>query len=475
MAIDSPFEKLRSNFAYSLLGRITDTCGSLIVFWLLSRYFQLETYGEYGWISTIIFTLNPLLNFETSKIITREIAKDRNLLQRYIKAGLHIQILLSVSFVFLTFFSGLIFLKGMNKLHMPFLFAVLNEIIFQFGFVYIAAYYGIENLKMDFISSVIHRLVGILGIFIGIFLDQGLTFFYIALTIGSAFKLVSLRIGFRKQLAKDFTENINPLMKDILRVCYLLAIANFVAASLVRVDAYIIKYIKGLESLALFHAPHQLILQAQIIPSILIAPIFPIIVKVFKEDLEKGKEIYHNFSRLSFTIANIASFFFFGFSDIILLLLGGEKFAKATSTLRLLAISLLPLFLILLNTIALITIGKQKQILAASISSFVINLSLGLLLVPLLDTRGAAIATIIAYSFQATLLMIFVYRHLFKVNVMKIISFIPVIWIPFIYLYLNASSIKYSSIFFYVYPFFASLLLLLSKSHRESLKLLVRK
>ncbi len=469
---------LRTNFIYSLLGRIVDSLGSIIVFWLLTRYLSLETYGGYGWIATIILTLSPILNLETSKIITKGIAEDRTSLHLYMASGFFIQVFLSLTFLCLTLGSGFIFIFSMKALYLPFLIAIINEIIFQACFIYVAAYYGIENLRFDFIGSFFQRIIGIAGVVIGITLNQGLTWFYASLTIGSLIKLIILFLGFSNHVSMMFIipfNKVKELSLSIVKACYSLAIANLATSALIRVDAYVIKYLRGLESLALFHAPHQLILQAQIIPSIIIAPIYPIIVKGFKEGEAKVRDIYNNFMLLTFTVANIISFFIFGYSREILLVLGGSKFLPATDTLRVLSISLIPLFLILLNTLPLIIKGLQREILYAAMLGFTTNLILDLVLIPVMGNTGAGIATLTGYSTQTLFLIYNIHKRVFRINLFYILGFLPVLWLPFILDFIKG--LPSSQYFFisHIYPFIATGVLLLSKRHRESLRQILRR
>jgi O-antigen/teichoic acid export membrane protein len=130
----------------------------------------------------------------------------------------------------------------------------------------------------------------------------------------------------------------------------------------------------------------------------------------------KAKTIFNQIFLFIIFISFPLISFFYGFSNSIILLLGGEDFKDSIVTFNI----MIPLLLVIplsnfFGLQILMAYKKEKFILFTTIFGALLNFTINLLLIPILKANGAAIATIITESFITLLQFYFVLIKL-KIN-----------------------------------------------------------
>ena len=113
-------------------------------------------------------------------------------------------------------------------------------------------------------------------------------------------------------------------------------------------------------------------------------------------------------------------------SDQIILVVGGESYAAATTSLRILSISLMFALLATYFTNAVLLPEKQETIvLKGAVMSALVNIGLNFILLPIFNQNGAAFTTVLAELVMCVYQYLYVRKYLkIKVSLRYIISII---------------------------------------------------
>ena len=141
------------------------------------------------------------------------------------------------------------------------------------------------------------------------------------------------------------------------------------------------------------------------LPTLVLAVALPVLAVAGSEDIDRLRYGVQRLTEVSLVVALGLAVAVVGFADPAIHLLGGAEYAGAVPILRIQAWALVPLFLGQVFALALLAVRRQREIALANAVAVVTVLALGLVLIPTIHGRGAALAGVITECALAAALL----------------------------------------------------------------------
>lgn len=402
-------KRILKNSAGILGARMVDLLAGMGTVAIVTRALGPERYGVFTWIWTFLLFFQPLINFETDKLIIRNIATRSQGWAEDIGTMLHVRLLLfgaaTVAILSLTPWLGL----GRAE-RLGLLLGLLSEFFYQHGFVFTAIFHGNERMELDMLLTSVTKAAHVLLAGGALLAGADLPLFFGAALLANLVRFVAgwgllgrLNLSFRPVFSLDA---IRRLMVEAAPV----TLAAFLTHTALKADIFFLGWLSTPTEIALFHLPHLLALQCQMLPLAVGGALFPVFSRLWREDRRAFRQ------RVGLTATGFAlagSVLAGGIGAVgqpLLRLVAGEAFTQAAPALVVVALSLPFLFVNFLLSNALIVMGRQRLIPWTSAVTLALNASLDFALIPRLGHLGAAWATLAAYSGGAALLVAFFER-----------------------------------------------------------------
>lgn len=160
---------------------------------------------------------------------------------------------------------------------------------------------------------------------------------------------------------------------------------------------------------------------------------YPIISRA--ETLEQKKEVMKNYSRILFFVGSFLTIFVFSYSDFFVGLYG-KNFSPAETTLKILMVTLILAYLDTINIFPLIAWKKDHVVMYANLFANILGITANLLLIPIFQANGAAIALVITELTIFIITSIYLYKEVKVVYAYKFLLFLLIAGLSVIPAYL---------------------------------------
>ena len=166
---------------------------------------------------------------------------------------------------------------------------------------------------------------------------------------------------------------------------------------LFRIDHVMLARMVGSEAVGLYSAAYTVFeVIVSLFPMLVMSAAFPVLSRLYEEDQNAFENLYQlllkYFVYLSLPLGT--GLFFLG--KYVALLLYGEAFAPAGTTLAILGVAVWVFFLSTLMSWVLTAANRQRLVLYGNLTALVTNVALNLYLIPAYEANGAAVATVVS-------------------------------------------------------------------------------
>ncbi len=395
------------NSAVILAARVIDILFSFGQVALVTRYLAPERYGDFAWIWAYILVFQPAVNFETDKIIIRNVAQQPQKASSILGSVLWIKWALMLVFIGLALGIAPFFTLD-RAMMIAVVVAVFSELFQHHFMTFNGIFNAFQRMEYDTLLTAASRTTIIAAIIIVFITDAGFIALFIAIAAGSVLKGTLALIFTLKRFCKpDLSFNIG-MAKAILKDAAPLTLAAFFTHAAFKADVFLLKALKDSTEVALFNLPHVLVMNLQVLPLAFVGALFPVFSRMHLSDPRRLGYIFKRvFLALSFAGLVIAVVLYL-LSEWIILLVSGAQYLMAADALRIICWSVVFLFWNFLISTTLISIGKQYLI---PISSFLVlasKIAIDLALIPCYGFLGAAIGTVASYGIGSVTLYIII-------------------------------------------------------------------
>lgn len=430
--------RVAKNTVFVSIEKVVEVLASIATVAIVARYLSIELVGQYIFIVTVVGFLLMGSYAGLERIVVRNISRDKEHTGNYLRGAITAR---NVMFVGILCVLGIIlFFVNFDKISLiaTGIFMVSEFLSYQ-GLTYMAIFKAYERMEYNTIITFVTKIIILGATALAVYLDLGFLSVFLAITAGNLFKsITSFSIFKRLKLSgRAMIDSVANPWKELLKESYIIAFTTILAVICVRMEVFILKAFSSLENVAFFQVSHNIIMQFQIIPMAAISALAPVLSR--EASLLKG--INENLTERLLTLLlgiafPITILGFYCASDIIYFIYGA-KYLQAATSLRILICSSVFIILFYLFETLLVSINRQNYIGYGWVVCFVVNLVLGLLLVPFTGYIGASIAVTLAYAG----LCIFLYISLVwfmpvKISMLAILRIIISVLAMVAYLYL---------------------------------------
>jgi O-antigen/teichoic acid export membrane protein len=425
---------------------------------LIARYLGPDRFGAFSFVFAFVTVFHMLADLGLTNILIREISRYKQQVDAILGAVIPL-----VSLLALVGFGAIAlsvqFLRISAETEQAMFIMGLSVLVTFHAAVYGAVSRAFEEMGYNAVGLIVQRLLLLAFIMLALYLDSGLpgiALCYLGERIiqwGFFYALVRLRYArYRWRYDPGYWR-------------YLIREAVPVGASMVLrriswyVDTFMLMALSTASSVGLFSAAYRVIQMINVIPFTLSVPLFPALSRQAVESSVKAYALYTRAQMIFLLLGLPIGVWIILLGPQLMLLLFGEDYRAAGTTLQFMGLVVVFLFLNSLYVYLFSALGKQKLYMASIGISVLINVVLDFIFIPILDILGAALATlcaeVILYLSGILLLARLGYvmaysRFLFKPLLVTLLASLTLVW-PLLatgWTSLILGSLGYGGIFF---------------------------
>ena len=395
---------------------ITSVCAFIWTI-IIARYLGVADYGIVSFAVSFTGLLGILMDFGMSIYITREIAKNKDAIEKYCNNIFLFKLILAL----VLFILSAILLYLMNY---PFITIVVT-LIFTAELVFISMTYflngifqAFENVKYQAIGTILNSILLLLGILATIWFDFGVIAIAISYAFGCSIFFGYMFLKYIKTFSFPKFELDLKFIKEVFLNSIPFGLTNF--NLFINKSAYNIIYV-----FTTFFVVYQSV-------------IFPIMSKFFKESQDLLKITYELSVKYLLLIILPISIVIFFYARPLVDLIYTNQYSLASVPVQILIWTVSFLFINGAASTLLNAINKEFIVTKVYIAAAIFNVLLNLILIPMFDYNGAAMATVLSEILITVLTLYYIFKTDFKPDfglfkiVIKII-FVSIIFAVVIY------------------------------------------
>jgi len=413
----SNFQKMLGNTGWLFSDHLIRLgVGLLLVGWV-ARYLGPERYGKLSYAYSFVMLFSAIANLGLEGIIIRNIVRDPNSSNDILGSAFLLKFFSGV-FTYALIVAMAIVFEQDDSLSRLLIMLMAAGIIFQ-AFDVIDYWYQSKTYSRP---VVIARIISfITSSFIKILLilySKPLSYFAAISIIDSLISAFGLMVAYHRSGFRivnwKFSKHVS---FDLLKDSWPLILSSMVIMLYMRIDQIMLNKMVGDHALGIYSSAVKLAEVWYFVPMIIVPSVFPNIVKAKQigEDLfhSRLQQLYNLMVLLAYMIAIPVTLL----SGSIINVIYGPMYNEAAPMLAVLIWAGLFTNIGVARSSFLTTMNWTKVHLITTIFGGIINIILNLVLIPKYHGLGAAIASLIAYGFQAYFSCFF-YAPLFNTGIM---------------------------------------------------------
>ena len=362
----------------------------------LLRYLGVVDFGRYGTVMALMAIVNVLTDAGLTITGSRELAlrdagHDRRDLVRVV---LGIRLTLAVAGVAIaTAFSAV---AGYGSQ------LVAGTALAGVGVILVAASAALtlpltvelRNTRLA-VLEVIRNGLQVAGVIAGVILSAALVWFFAAQVFAGVglLLLLPLLVGVRGMVAPRWSL---AAWRPVIRAALPIALASVVAVVYFRILVVLASLLATPTETGLFVTSARILEIISGIPLLLTGVALPVVTVAAQENEARLRYILQRMTEMAALLGVLSAVLIALGAGPAIAVLGGPKFADAAPVLRIQGIAMITIYLVQAWVTTLIGLGRQAAITRATLVGLGAVLAAGSILIPPLEAKGAAIATIAA-------------------------------------------------------------------------------
>ena len=328
-----------------------------------------------------------------TNILVREIARDLSRLEYILGAMIPLMTILSALACLLTFICVSLSSVDANTSRTIYVLAAALPVSFHSA-AYAAVCRAHEEMVYNALALIFHRLVLLFSVLLTIFLDLGLFGVAVSYLVAHVFQWLYYSILVRRRYCQYRPRFDLRLWQHLMREGIPLVFGMMMQRIASYIDIFMLTLLSTASSVGLYSAAYRLLEMLSVIPSTLSQPIFPALSRLAVESSEQAFSLYLRAQKFLIIIGLPLGFWVFVSAPQLIVLLFSPDYGEAAGALRILGLMLVLLFANSLYLYLFSAIGEQKLFMITMSSIVILNIILDLVLIPVIDITGAALATL---------------------------------------------------------------------------------
>ena len=414
----STVQRVAKNTGIIIAGEVIFRLISLFVIIYLARYLGTVGFGKYNFVFAYLAFFGVITDLGLQAILVRLMSRDKSMAPKLIGNGYIIKLILTaiaivLSIIVISFMSyprdttTYVYLAAFTMLFIS--FSEFCTTLFQ------------SNLRMEYniFARLAYRILSAILIFWIIFSHGTLMQIIAVLVFSEGIKTLICYLFSRKFVKARFEIDFG-LWKYLFKEALPIALSAVIFIIYFRIDVVMLSMMKGDAAVGLYSAAYKLSEPFSLIPYAFMMSLFPLMSSYFETSRDKLTKSYKLSFKYLLMIALPIAIGTTLIADKIILLIYGTEFAGSITALQILIWALVFASINSVLTNLLISINQQKLITISIALCAIINVTLNLILIPIMSYNGAAIATVVTNVVLFGANFYFVSKHLQVLPVHKI-------------------------------------------------------
>lgn len=393
---------------------ITSICAFLWTI-LIARYLGVSDYGIVSFAISFTGLLSIVMDIGISVYATRELARDRNQLNKFVGNIVPLKLLLAiVSFLVIL---GMLYILGYDTLTIivTLIFAI-EYIIMSFTNFLSGIFQAFEELKYQAIGTILNSIFLLIGILLTMYFDLGVIFIAIAYTIAYAIFFAYLVVIFLSKFGMSKLSFNLSFLKETIINSLPFGLTNFFYTIYFSIDIVMLSYLAGNYSTGLYKSAYNIINVFATFFPIYTATIFPVMSKYFVQSKDMVRVSYETSVKYLLIIILPISAYVFIYATPIINLVYTNQYALAGVPMQILMWTVAFLFVNGAGSSVLNSVNKEISVTKIYIVAAIVNVILNSILIPKYSYNGAAVATVLSEIVICVLVLYSISKTEFKPN-----------------------------------------------------------
>lgn len=394
---------------------------SLILSIALARYLGDSGFGQFSFIVTMMMLFQVLADFGLEGLTIREIAKNIEKTQIYLRNVLALRFGIGlISFILLVIM--------INLMHKPTIIvysvylAGISIIFYSIANTFNAVFNAHERLDLKALLSILTRIL-VFGLTIwAILLRQSLIVLALIILISELFRaILSFLVCTKKIATLQFKLDLL-LCKKLLSTSVPFALISIIALVYFKIDIIMLSLMKGDKIVGWYSAAYNLLAALLFITDAYALSIFPVMSRSADSSQKLLEFTWQRSVKylliVSLPIAMGTSIL----ADRIILLFYPASFSASIIALKILIWTLPWIFVNAINMRVLYATDRQKEAMVVALLSMLLNILFNLILIPKLSYIGASLSTFLVEVINVSIYFLLVLKLLnLKLKIKKLL------------------------------------------------------
>lgn len=404
--------QILQNSFFTLAARVIQAFTSFFVVIAVARYLSIGDYGRYAYIMALVTSSMAIAYFGIQFVLIRDVARNRERAAEIVGAALKLRSILVVCGASVAVTALL--LKGFGPREMAGgIIAIVSEALMAYSMLSRSVFQAFERMIYEPLITMVYGLVQLAAVGAVVIAGLGLVWIFAALALSNLAQFLLASRIMTKNFVRPSLKVPSPVFWGFFRDAAVIGLGVFFYQNLFRIHVLMLEWVKDIEQVPFFQVPHSLIVQFTLVPMSVVAAVYPVCSKLIHEDIHAAERLMEKVLRAILFFAAFVSFNVCVFSQEILVLAFGAKFAPSGAALAVLAWAFIPLTLDMLFNAALVIMNQQRYSLYYASGTCVFAAVASFLLVPSMGYMGSAWVALAAYM----LVTMFSYYFARKVGV----------------------------------------------------------
>ncbi len=352
-------------------------------------------FGKYSFVLAFAMFFQLIADSGLPRMMIREIAKDRENLTPILGASISLIWLISVGVCLVV--AGIVpFLHFGTDVKIAALLMSMAALSSFHSAGYSAVLRAFEDNELNYLGSILHKMVLFGLILVMIQLHTGLIGFVCAHLIANLFLWFFYQITVSRLYAHVPMRIDVPLWKKLMVSALPMGGGVMLRQLALQLDILVLTWMTNLTTVGLFSGPYRISMALRVIPQTLALPLYPLYSRTAHFSPARFATVYQQSMKFFAVISIPVAAFFLAWSKPILHLALGDKFVPALPAMQLLGLGMVPFFLSVLFQYLFAALDEQKRFLFSTCISSVIRIALLVILIPQLGFVGPAVAFVCA-------------------------------------------------------------------------------
>lgn len=398
--------RIAVNTGYLLIAYVIEAVIAFFLLGVVARYLSQAGFGRYGYVISFIELAIMITEFSNSRVLVREIARDKQSASAPLDGTWTLRLMLSVLMIVVVIVAGLA-TGADQELWWAILFFAVAQVFFNLGEVFTAVYRGFQRMQYQAFVIVAGQVLTLVLCLVAIYLDLGLMGLFAARMIANFVRLILAWVISRTRF---LTEHLSRswremwyLLRESIPVGINLVLRRFIwRGGIVLLTITLNAQLIGSGDLAagLLYGPLRLVEQMRIVPASLVGALLPVMSEQAQQDMTRFRSTLYRSFKLFITLSLFLAVIITVLAEPITHLLLGSDLAESSTVLGVFGWIIVLTFTNQYFEASLLAVGRQWIVAWGLAIGFAIGaLASWLWLMPTYQALGVAYGIMLAEGF----------------------------------------------------------------------------